>query len=127
MRFLLDEDLNPATAVIGRGLGLDVISVHDIDRRGFSDEEQLRFAITHGWTFVTRNRDDFLRLTRSLFESGELHYGILIVPYSLPNDRPERIARALERWVDRPGDPGLHFVDFLQSKARPRGKGKGET
>jgi len=34
MRFLLDEDLNPATAVIGRGLGLDVISVHDIDRRG---------------------------------------------------------------------------------------------
>jgi hypothetical protein len=44
-RFLLDEDLNPATAEIGRGLGLDVVSVHEIDRRGFSDEEQLRFAI----------------------------------------------------------------------------------
>ena len=45
MRFLLDEDLNPAAAEIGRGLGLDVVSVHEIDRRGFSDEEQLRFAI----------------------------------------------------------------------------------
>src|SRR5579862_8943426 len=41
MRFLLDEDLNPAAAEIGRGLGcgLDVVSVHEIDRRGFSDEK----------------------------------------------------------------------------------------
>jgi predicted nuclease of predicted toxin-antitoxin system len=122
MRFLLDEDLNPATAEIGRGLGLDVVSVHEIDRRGFSDEEQLRFAIAHSWTFVTRNRDDFLRLTRSFFDAGEIHHGILIVPYSLPNHRPERIARALENWIDQPGDPGAHFVDFLRSKARPRGK-----
>jgi len=42
LRFLLDEDLNPAVAEIGRGLGLDVVSVHEIDRRGFPDEEQLR-------------------------------------------------------------------------------------
>jgi predicted nuclease of predicted toxin-antitoxin system len=113
MRFLLDEDLNPAVAEIGRGLGLDVVSVHEIDRRGFQDEEQLRFAIGDGRTFVTRNRDDFLRLTRSFFQVGEFHHGLLIVPHSLPNHRPDRIARALERWVDRPGDPGPHFVDFL--------------
>jgi Domain of unknown function (DUF5615) len=123
MRFLLDEDLNPARAEIGRGIGLDVASVHEIDRRGFSDEEQLRFAIAHGWTFVTRNRDDFLRLTRSFFDAGELHHGLLIVPYSLPNDRPAHIARALERWLDRPGDPGPHFVDFLPAAEPPRGKG----
>jgi Domain of unknown function (DUF5615) len=115
VRFLLDEDLNPAVAEIGRGLGLDVVSVHEIDRRGFSDEEQLRFAITQHRTLVTRNRDDFLRLTRSFYASGELHDGLLIVPYSLPNRRPERIARALERWCSRPGDPGPHFVDFLQT------------
>jgi uncharacterized protein with PIN domain len=111
MRFLLDEDLNPAVAEIGRGLGLDVVSVHEIDRRGFSDEEQLRFAISDGRTLVTRNRDDFLRLTGAFFEAGEIHHGLLIVPYSLRNDRPELIAHA--RWVDRPGDPGLHLVDFL--------------
>jgi hypothetical protein len=46
IRFLLDEDLNPAVAEIGRNLGLDVVSVHEIDRRGFPDEEQLRFAIS---------------------------------------------------------------------------------
>jgi hypothetical protein len=32
-------------AEIGRALGLDVVSVHEIDRRGFADQEQLRFAI----------------------------------------------------------------------------------
>ncbi len=115
LRFLLDEDLNPAVAQIGRGLGLDAISVHEIDRRGFSDEDQFRFAISAGRTFVTRNRDDFLRLTRSFFQAGEAHPGLLIVPYSLPNDHPEHIAHALERWVRRLGDPGPYFVDFLSA------------
>jgi len=43
MRFLLDEDLNPAVAEIARGPGLNVLSVREIDRRGFQDEDQLRF------------------------------------------------------------------------------------
>ena len=37
MKFLLDEDLNPEVATIGRGLGLDVVSVHEADRRGLDD------------------------------------------------------------------------------------------
>jgi uncharacterized protein with PIN domain len=113
MRFLLDEDLNPAVAGIGRRLGLDVVSVHEIDRRGFTDQEQLRFAVAEGRILLTRNRDDFIRLTLSLFQSGEMHRGILIVPYSLPNHQPARIAHALKRWAGRAGDPGKHFLDFL--------------
>lgn len=123
MRFLLDEDLNPAVAGIGRSLGLDVISVHELDRRGFTDEEQLRFAVAERRTFVTRNRDDFIRLTVSFFQTGQLHHGILIVPHSLPNHRPARIAHALERWANRPGDPGLHFLDFLSGSSNDRGSG----
>ncbi len=113
LRFLLDEDLNPRVAEIGRGLGLDVVSVHEIDRRGFVDEEQLRFAIGAGRIFVTRNRDDFLRLTHTMYRAEEFHNGLLIVPYSVPNHRPERIAHALKRWAERSVDPGSHFVDFL--------------
>ena len=115
MPFLLDEDLNPAVAEIGRSLGLDIVSVHEIDRRGFTDQEQLRFAIREHRTLVTRNRDDFLRLTISFFQTGEFHYGLLIVPYSLPNHRPDRIAHALKRWVDDYRDPGPHFLDFLSA------------
>ncbi|HEY0783939.1 MAG TPA: DUF5615 family PIN-like protein [Thermoanaerobaculia bacterium] len=113
LRFLLDEDLNPRAAEISRGLGLDVVSVHEIDRRGFADDEQLRFAIGERRVFVTRNRDDFFRLTVSMFETGELHYGLLIVPYSIPNHRPEHIAHALDRWAGQFGQAGRHFVDFL--------------
>lgn len=113
MRFLLDEDVHPAVAEIARGLGLDVVSIHEIDRRGFPDEQQLRFSTSQGRIFVTRNRDDFLRLTVVFFQAGELHEGVLIVPRSLPNKRPERIAHALKRWQERGGDPGPHFIDFL--------------
>jgi Domain of unknown function (DUF5615) len=115
MRFLLDEDLNPAVAEVGRGLGIDVVSVHEINRRGFTDEEQLRFSIVQARIFVTRNRNDFLRLSMSFFAEGILHPGLLIVPYTLPNHRPERIARALERWIGRVGDPGPHCIDFLSN------------
>jgi hypothetical protein len=113
MRFLLDEDVNPDVAKIARGLGLEVISVHEIDRRGYTDPDQLRFAASEGRALVTRNRDDFIRLTISWFQTGELHAGVLIVPHSLPNHRPDRIAHSLKRWQERPGDPGLHFIDFL--------------
>jgi predicted nuclease of predicted toxin-antitoxin system len=113
MRFLLDEDLNPAVAEICRGLGLDVISVHEIDRRGFQDEDQLRFSASEKRIFITRNRDDFLSLNLMFFQIGELHAGLLIVPRSLPNAQPERIAYALKRWQERPGDPGSSFVAFL--------------
>lgn len=95
MRFLLDEDVNPETAEVARGLGLDTISVHEIDRRGLSDDEQLRSAARDARIFVTRNRDDFVRLTIERFRTGEAHAGVLVVPRSLPNDRPERIAHAL--------------------------------
>jgi predicted nuclease of predicted toxin-antitoxin system len=115
MRFLLDEDLNPAIAEIARGLGLDVLSVHEIDRRGFQDEDQLRFSTSEERIFVTRNRDDFLRLNLTLFQTGETHAGLLIVPRSLPNHLPERIAHALKRWQERQDDPGAHFLDFLSS------------
>jgi predicted nuclease of predicted toxin-antitoxin system len=113
MGFLLDEDVNPAVAEIGRGLGLDVLSVHEIGRRGFQDEDQLRFSASQQRVFVTRNRDDFLRLTLIFFQAQEPHAGLLIVPHSLPNRLPERIAHALRRWQERPGDPGAYFIDFL--------------
>jgi len=83
MRFLLDEDVNPAVAEIARSLGLDAESVHEIDRRGFTDPDQLRFAATDRRVFVTRNRDDF-GLTVSWFAAGDLHAGVLIVHAACP-------------------------------------------
>lgn len=118
MRFLLDEDLSPKVAEIARGLGLDVVSVHELDRRGFADPDQLRFATAERRILVTRNRDDFIRLTVTFYEEGEPSAGVLIVPHSLPNQYAERIAHALKRWNEERGpgeEPISYLVDFLAS------------
>ncbi len=114
MRFLLDEDVHPAVAEIGRGLGLDVESVHEVNRRGHEDLTQLEFAAASGRVLVTRNRDDYIKLTVSFFRSGSPHAGVIIVPYSLPNREPARIAHALKRWhEEHPHDEGMEYAIFF--------------
>lgn len=117
LRFLLDEDVNPTAAEVARGLGLDAVSVHEIERRGLSDGEQLQWAAREARTLVTRNRDDFILLTVERFRTGEAHPGILIVPRSLPNDQPERIAHALAGWVTAAAgiETLAYIIDFLRS------------
>ncbi len=115
MRFLLDEDLPPLVAEVARGLGLDASSVHELDRRGLPDDEQLRRAARDPRVFVTRNRDDFIRLTVQWFRTGEAHPGVVVVPRSLPNDQPERIAHALAAWAAAHDSEVTlaYLIDFL--------------
>lgn len=107
--------MSPVVAEVARGLGLDVVSVHEIDRRGYEDRAQLEYAAADERVLVTRNRDDFILLTVEAFQTGARHWGVLIVPRSLPNHRPEQIAWAVKRWHDGHADPGTHFLDFLPS------------
>ncbi len=100
-RFLLDEDLNPSIAIAARGLGLDMVSVQEIGRRGLPDDEHLRWAARKRRIVVTRNRDDYIEWTTAFFQRGEPHAGVLIVPTDLSIQRPERIALAIRRWARR--------------------------
>lgn len=115
MRFLLDEDLPPRAAEIARGLGLDVISVHELGRQGISDRDQLRFASEDERIFLTRNHRDYIELTVEFYRAGEAHSGVLLVRRNLPNDRPARVAHAMKRWADARADTLATFdgVDFL--------------
>jgi predicted nuclease of predicted toxin-antitoxin system len=116
VRYLVDEDIPADVALIARNLGLDSVSVHEIHRRGFSDEEQLEFATAEGRIVVTRNRNDFLRLVMAAFQAGLPSPGALVVSRSLPNTHPAAIAHTLKRWHDfqsESGDPGLCIFDFL--------------
>ncbi|MFN7960606.1 MAG: DUF5615 family PIN-like protein [Thermoanaerobaculia bacterium] len=116
MKFLLDEDLPPAIAQIASARGLAVESVHEIDRRGESDEAQLAFAAASGCTLLTRSRDDFIRLSVDFYHASRPHLGVLIVPHTLSNRHPERVVEALRRWAEkRPeGEASLRYlVDFL--------------
>ena len=115
VRFLLDEDLPPQVAVVARSLGLDIVSVHEIERTGLTDEDQLRFAASESRILVTRNRDDFIALTHRAYATNAPHHGVLLVPRSAPNTHPERIARSLADRAARfaAGHPGSGFLDFL--------------
>ncbi|CAN5902245.1 MAG: DUF5615 family PIN-like protein [Gemmatimonadota bacterium] len=118
-RFLLDEDLSRRVAETARGLGLDMVSVHEIGRLERDDDDHLRWAAREGRIVVTRNRDDFIEWTTAFFQRGEPHTGVLIVPTALSIQRPERIAHAVWRWAERTrerfgGQPlSPYFIDFL--------------
>lgn len=119
LRFLLDADLRPAIAVVARGLGVDIVSAHELRFGDLPDDEVLRWAAAEGRVTVTRNRDDFLEWTTVFLQRGEPHGGVLIVPTHLSIQRPERVAHALRRWADATaerlaGAPfGPYGVDWL--------------
>ena len=114
MKLLLDEDLSPKIAIILRDKGIDALSVHEIGRTGLTDYEQLEYAASEDRCFVTRNRDDYVVLTRQFFSSSMNHKGILIVPATYkPNDF-KRIADAIceyvSSWKENPVD---YLFDFI--------------
>lgn len=118
-RFLLDADLSPEVARVGRALGLDVVSVYECGRGDLRDDEHLRLAAADGRLFVTRNRNDFLRWTAEFARTAEPHAGVLIALRSIPATRLEPLAHALRRWVftrtEQCGSAsvGPYFIDLL--------------
>lgn len=114
MNLYLDEDVIPLVAHLLRTQGLDAISVHEIGATGLDDEKQLLRAAREGRCMVTRNRDDFIRLTVDWFGSERPHAGVLIIPFTMPNTQPVLLADALARFARRFPD-GLppYTVTFL--------------
>lgn len=114
MRFYLDEDLSPRIAVILRRRGIDAVSAHESGGAGLRDRQHLERAAVEGRCLVTRNRDDFIRLTLEFFAHQKPHSGILIVPHRIPPDSFSGIAAALAKYATgNPDDLPAYTVDFL--------------
>jgi len=116
-RFLLDEGLPPSIVRHADNSDLDVVSVYDLRRAGLTDWAQMELAAADGRVLVTRNRLDTLLSTAESFRLNQPHAGVLVVPWSLPNDRPQAIVRALQRWsyahTHGATEFGRYHVDFL--------------
>jgi uncharacterized protein with PIN domain len=114
MKILLDEDLSPKIAAILRDKGLDALSVHDIGRTGFTDYDQLEFAASKDRCFITRNRNDYILLTRQFFSTGKSHKGLLVVPSTYKPHDFKGIAKAIYKrviaWRELPTDYLFDFV-----------------
>jgi hypothetical protein len=66
---------------------------------------------------VTHNRNDFLILNDAHSRTETPNCGLVVVPYSLPNNQLARIAHRLREWDDAkeaaPGSFGSYVVEFL--------------
>jgi predicted nuclease of predicted toxin-antitoxin system len=77
IRFLLDEHIQKAVVQGLKQRGADAISVQDAGRAGFSDVDQLQYAISEKRVIVTFD-SDFLKLVAA----GNEHTGIIWCPAS---------------------------------------------
>lgn len=114
MKYYLDEDLSPKIADLLKKNGIDCVSAHDTGMTQASDLEQLETAFRDKRCFVTKNRDDFIRLTVYFFNDHLPHYGVLIIPNTFPGDCFSLIADALEHYAQKhPQGISSYTIDFL--------------
>jgi hypothetical protein len=80
IRFYLDEDsMNRALLTALRQRGIDVTTVSEVNREGFSDEEQLLWAGQNDRVICTYNVRDFSKLHKQFLAEGRVHAGILLM------------------------------------------------
>lgn len=115
MKYYLDEDISPKIAHILENNLIDTKSVHETGMFESSDIEQLEYAASEKRCIVTRNRNDFVRLTVQFFNEDRPHHGVLIIPYTIPGDKFSLIANALKQYaIKHPSGMEPYTIDFLK-------------
>ncbi|MBI2659625.1 DUF5615 family PIN-like protein [Candidatus Woesearchaeota archaeon] len=82
MKFLADENIDlPAVKALKR-LGVDIVSIHDVEMRGYEDKEVLNYGEENERAVITQD-SDLLRL----HSKGAEHAGIIFLTEPLDTSR----------------------------------------
>lgn len=73
-----DEDVTDRLAPLLRERGYGAEGALEAGTAGFTDEQQLAFAASQGWTLLTYNRRDFVVLAQRWQDAGRSHAGIIL-------------------------------------------------
>lgn len=115
MKYYLDEDISPKIADILTDYRIDTKSSHEVGMNQSTDLDQLELAATQGRCFVTRNRNDFIKLTVQFFNENRPHQGVLIIPHTIPGDKFSIIATSLKKYaIKNPSGMEPYTIDFLE-------------
>ena len=74
MKFLIDECLHASLVAVAVDDGHDATHVNWIGKSGWQDWNLMPLIVEEAYTFVTENRDDFLRL----FAVEAVHNGLVV-------------------------------------------------
>ena len=104
IRLYLDEMSSPRLTAILRAHGIDVVSALELGFSQTPDHVHLAHAAGEGRCIVTKNYDDFVRLTNSQMTEELPHAEVVLVPPSLPNEDFGRLAATLTEFCRRHPD-----------------------
>jgi predicted nuclease of predicted toxin-antitoxin system len=80
IRLLLDEDVHTNLAQALWKRGYDAVHVLELERTGYSDRQQLEFAISQGRCLLSFNVRDFVILHNAFMVNDQEHWGIFVSP-----------------------------------------------
>jgi predicted nuclease of predicted toxin-antitoxin system len=111
LHFFFDECADQDVARALQALGLDVVTVNGLGRKGLSDPEQLDYARREGRVIYTTD-DDFLRLASGCLNRGEFLPGVIYHAVGTRSKRQIIDALVLCDGVFEPTDMHNH-VEFI--------------
>lgn len=95
IRLYLDEDVHKRLVSALRLRQFDVVSVHELGRKGLSDAAQLVLATQAGRALFTYNVADFLKLQLDWHARGETHAGLILSDQLSLSETLRRLLRLL--------------------------------
>lgn len=78
IKLFLDEDIHFPLALALRKRGYDVVHVQEMERKGESDAEQLKYAVENKRCLISFNVKDFVLLHSEYIMKKKTHFGILV-------------------------------------------------
>lgn len=104
IRFYLDEMFSHVIAAVAREAGIDIVSAHERRAEGAADSDVLSDATSEHRCVITHNHRHFVPLTRTFYDQGLSHSGIVLVAGAVPTNAYAAISRAIIRFAQENPD-----------------------
>ncbi|MEI6234354.1 MAG: DUF5615 family PIN-like protein [Planctomycetota bacterium] len=110
-----DEDAQEKELIrLVRNAGIFASSVNEQNTRGWSDEEQLIFATSKGWSLFSYNVGDFDQLHSQWILDGKRHHGIIVAEQISSSNR-EKVLKLARLIKGRSAEQMHNNLEYLSS------------